>query len=123
MYAKASSYLCYRDQLTHEFRFFSFQLGKLIDDDQQMRNRFGCLTIFDKFRIFINVFYTIFSENTLTPAVLTLDGYHGSANPVSGKVGDLSDRMWQIGKQIRHTATLKVNDQKADIQWAEIYGK
>ena len=39
MYSQASPYLCNTDQFLHKLRFFSLELGKLINNDKQMWNR------------------------------------------------------------------------------------
>ena len=51
MHAQAAAHLRHADELTHEVRFLPFQLGKLVDDDENARiiDLYGGFLIIPKF--------------------------------------------------------------------------
>ena len=90
MQTKTAPDLRHTDQLPHKIRFLPFQLGKLINNQKQVRNCFLCFAFMIQPQISTDIIHSIFCKNPLSSAILTLNRDHSSLNQMSGKIRNLS---------------------------------
>ena len=90
VHAEASTDLSHADELAHKIRLFLFELGELVDHDNEVRDRHGGLSALVKLGVKINIVYAVFAENALTAQVFAFYRDHGSADLIAREVGDLT---------------------------------
>ena len=123
MYAKTAAHLRHADQFFHKVRLFAFEFGELVNDNEQVRHRFCSIAVFIKRRIAVDTVHAVLGKNTLTAAVLRLDGYHSPLDLIAGQVGNRANHMRKVVEQIGHSAALIVNDEKAHVFGTVVDGK
>ena len=120
MHSQASSHLGDADQLLHELRLLPLQFRELIDDDEQVGNRFLRLMLLIHSGIGIDMVDAVLRQQSLASPVLALDGNHRSLHLIAGQVRDLPRQVRQAGKEVRHATALEVDDKEGHILRAEI---
>ena len=121
VHAKASSDLGNRDQFSHEVRFFPLQLRKLIDHDQEMRNRCLNQPLFIQMRVAIDIVDVGRVEQLLAPAVFRLDGNQRPVDLGTGQVGNKAGQVRQSLKEVCHSSALVVDHEETDIVRAVLH--
>ena len=130
--AQASADAGGTDQLVHELRLLAFQLGKLVRDDEQVRQGFlhpvgavQALIIVDVQRAFVAAAFRLV-EDALAAFQLALDGDHRAGDGGTVQVGDGTHQMRQMDaaglilKGTGQAAALVVDEQEGHLVGAEV---
>ena len=115
MNAKASSDTGGTNKLLHEVRLFCLKFRKLIYKKYQVRKRNLCPSLFIQLYVIVDLVNFVLGKKLLPLDKFRLDRLKRSVYLLSVNVCNSTVKVWQVLKLVRHTTTLKVDDDETYI--------